>query len=50
MRRKLVAGNWKMHGLRAEERKEAKIQQAQANEQLSLLERGTASGDRAGRR
>jgi Lhr-like helicase len=33
-----------MHGLSAKERREAKIQQAQANEQLTLLERGAASG------
>jgi Lhr-like helicase len=33
-----------MHGLSAKERKDAKIQQAQANEQIALLERGTASG------
>ena len=33
-----------MHGLSAEERRTAKIQQAQANEQLALLERGTSSG------
>jgi hypothetical protein len=33
-----------MHGLSASERKEAKIQQAQANEQLALLEKGTATG------
>jgi Lhr-like helicase len=33
-----------MHGLSAAERKEAKIQQAQANEQIALLERGTATG------
>ena len=33
-----------MHGLSATERKEAKIQQAQANEQIALLERGTATG------
>lgn len=33
-----------MHGLTAKERKEAKIQQAQANEQIALLERGNASG------
>ena len=33
-----------MHGLSAEERKAAKDQQAQANEQLALLERGTSSG------
>jgi Lhr-like helicase len=33
-----------MHGLSADERKEAKAQQAQANEQILLLERGNASG------
>ncbi len=33
-----------MHGLSGAERREAKIQQAQANEQLALLERGTATG------
>lgn len=33
-----------MHGLGPKERKEAKIQQAQANEQLALLEKGAASG------
>lgn len=33
-----------MHGLSASERKEAKIQQAQANEQIALLERGASSG------
>ena len=33
-----------MHGLSATERREAKIQQAQANEQITLLERGTATG------
>jgi hypothetical protein len=32
-----------MHGLGAKERKAAKDQQAQANEQLALLERGTSS-------
>lgn len=32
-----------MHGLSPAERKEAKTQQAQANEQLALLERGAAS-------
>jgi len=32
-----------MHGLSAKERKGAKDQQAQANEQLALLERGTSS-------
>lgn len=33
-----------MHGLSAQERREAKGQQAQANEQIALLERGTSSG------
>lgn len=33
-----------MHGLSAVERREAKIQQAQANEQIALLERGAAAG------
>lgn len=33
-----------MHGLSAAERKDAKIQQAQANEQIALLERGTSNG------
>ena len=33
-----------MHGLSAEERRTAKTQQAQANEQIALLERGTATG------
>src|SRR5262249_18807356 len=33
-----------MHGLSGKERKEAKAQQAQANEQIALLERGNASG------
>lgn len=33
-----------MHGLSAKERRTAKTQQAQANEQLALLERGTSSG------
>jgi Lhr-like helicase len=33
-----------MHGLPAPERKEAKIQQAQANEQIALLERGSTTG------
>jgi Lhr-like helicase len=32
-----------MHGLSAEERRTAKAQQAQANEQLALLERGTST-------
>ena len=33
-----------MHGLSAAERREAKIQQAQANEQIALLEKGAATG------
>lgn len=33
-----------MHGLSAEDRHEAKRQQAQANEQIMLLERGSSSG------
>jgi superfamily II DNA/RNA helicase len=33
-----------MHGLSGSERREAKVQQAQANEQLALLERGAATG------
>ena len=33
-----------MHGLPAAERREAKAQQAQANEQIALLERGSATG------
>ena len=33
-----------MHGLLPAERREAKSQQAQANEQIALLERGTATG------
>ena len=33
-----------MHGLTADDRREAKIQQAQANEQITLLERGSDSG------
>lgn len=33
-----------MHGLSAKERREAKLQQGQANEQIALLERGTSSG------
>jgi hypothetical protein len=33
-----------MHGLSADERRTAKTQQAQANEQLALLERGASSG------
>ncbi len=45
-RAQLVEANRRseMHGLSASERKEAKIQQAQANEQLGLLEKGTATG------
>ena len=33
-----------MHGLSGEDRQEAKRQQAQANEQIMLLERGSSSG------
>ena len=33
-----------MHGLTAQERREAKSQQAQANEQITLLEKGNTSG------
>lgn len=42
----LVEANRKseMHGLSAKERQEVKRQQAQANEQITLLERGRASG------
>lgn len=45
-RAQLVEANRRseMHGLPASERKEAKNQQAQANEQIALLERGKASG------
>lgn len=45
-RAQLIEANRKseMHGLNAKDRKEAKIQQAQANEQISLLERGNSSG------
>lgn len=45
-RAQLVEANRRseMHGLSGAERREAKIQQAQANEQLALLERGVASG------
>jgi hypothetical protein len=44
-RTQLVEANRRseMHGLSPTERREAKIQQAQANEQLALLERGAAS-------
>lgn len=44
-RAQLIEANKKseMHGLSAVERKEAKIQQLQANEQITLLERGTSS-------
>lgn len=44
-RAQLVEANRKseMHGLGAKERKEAKAQQAQANEQLALLERGQST-------
>jgi hypothetical protein len=42
----LIEANRKseIHGLGAQERKNAKLEQAQANEQLALLERGKASG------
>lgn len=45
-RAQLVEANRRseMHGLPAKERKEAKNQQAQANEQIALLERGTTTG------
>jgi hypothetical protein len=45
-RAQLLEANRKseMHGLSAKERKEAKVEQAQANEQLALLERGRATG------
>ncbi len=45
-RAQLIEANRKSetHGISAAERKEAKVQQAQANEQLALLERGRASG------
>jgi Lhr-like helicase len=44
-RSQLVEANRRseQHGLSSKERKDAKSQQAQANEQLALLERGTAS-------
>lgn len=45
-RTQLIEANRKseIHGLGAQERKDAKIAQAQANEQLTLLEKGRASG------
>jgi Lhr-like helicase len=45
-REQLIEANRRseMHGLSASERREAKIQQAQANEQLALLEKGAATG------
>ncbi|TPN53896.1 DEAD/DEAH box helicase [Mesorhizobium sp. B1-1-7] len=45
-RTQLIEANRKseMHGLDKQERRDAKIAQAQANEQLALLERGQASG------
>jgi Lhr-like helicase len=45
-RTQLIEANRKSeaHGISAAERREAKAQQAQANEQLALLERGTDSG------
>jgi hypothetical protein len=45
-REQLIEANRRseMHGLSASERREAKVQQAQANEQLGLLEKGAATG------
>ncbi|MER8691909.1 DEAD/DEAH box helicase [Mesorhizobium opportunistum] len=45
-RTQLIEANRKseMHGLEKQERRDAKIAQAQANEQLALLERGRATG------
>jgi len=45
-RAQLIEANRKseMHGLTAAERRDAKIEQARANEQLGLLEKGRASG------
>jgi hypothetical protein len=45
-RAQLIEANRKseMHGISAAERREAKSQQAQANEQLALLERGNTGG------
>jgi Lhr-like helicase len=45
-RTQLIEANRKSetHGISAAERREAKVQQAQANEQLALLERGNANG------
>lgn len=45
-RTQLIEANRKseMHGLDKQERRDAKIAQAQANEQLALLERGQATG------
>ena len=45
-REQLIEANRRseMHGLSASERREAKVQQAQANEQLALLEKGAATG------
>lgn len=45
-RAQLIEANRKSetHGISAAERRDAKTQQAQANEQLALLERGNASG------
>ena len=46
LRVQLIEANRKSetHGISAAERRDAKTQQAQANEQLALLERGNASG------
>jgi superfamily II DNA/RNA helicase len=45
-RTQLIEANRKSetHGISAADRREAKVQQAQANEQLALLERGNTSG------
>ena len=45
-RAQLIEANRKSetHGISAADRREAKVQQAQANEQLALLERGNTSG------
>jgi superfamily II DNA/RNA helicase len=45
-REQLIEANRRsvMHGLSASERREVKVQQAQANEQLALLEKGASTG------
>lgn len=49
-RAQLVEANRRteMHGLGAEDRREAKLQQLQANEQIALLERGASSDSASG--